>query len=189
MSNNKLALTASTLTNALGQGQAATLSALREQRGGLRKCDFDAADLDTWIGRVDGIEEVTLPATLQRFDCRNNRLALLALEQDAFTDALGKCRQRYGARRIGVFLGTSTSGIQATELADRFREPDSGRLPDRFDLQTTQLPLFAPTPEPVQPTPQIDPVIDALDTMDPDALTPRQALEALYSLKKLRDDT
>ncbi len=139
MSNNKPVLTDFTLTNALGHGATATLSALREQRSGLRPCDFDTAELDTWIGRVDGIEEVTLPATLQRFDCRNNRLALLALEQDAFTAAIGKCRQRYGAGRIGVFLGTSTAGIQATELAYRCRDPDSGRLPDWFDLQYTHL--------------------------------------------------
>ena len=136
---SSLSINAFTLTNALGHGEAATLSALRDQHSGLRPCDFDTAELDTWIGRVDGIEEVTLPVTLQRFDCRNNRLALLALEQDAFTAAIGKCRQRYGAARIGVFLGTSTSGIQATELAYRCRDPDSGRLPDWFDLQNTHL--------------------------------------------------
>ncbi len=139
MLENTLSITASTLTNALGPGQAATLSALLDQRNGLRKCDFDLADLDTWIGRVAGVEDVVLPDTLQRFDCRNNRLALLALEQDAFTAAIGKCRQRYGAGRIGVFLGTSTSGIQATEQAYRFRDPDSGKLPDWFDLQNTHL--------------------------------------------------
>lgn len=139
MPNPSLSINTFTLTSSLGHGAAATLSALRDQRSGLRKCDFDTAELDTWIGRVDGIEDVTLPTALQRFDCRNNRLALLALEQDAFTAAIGKCRQRYGAGRIGVFLGTSTSGIQATELAYRSRDPDSGKLPDWFDLQNTHL--------------------------------------------------
>lgn len=128
-----------TVTNALGHGEAATRCALREQRSGLRQCDFDTAGLDTWIGRVDGIEDVTLPARLQRFDCRNNRLALLALEQDGFTAAAGELRQRYGAERIGVFLGTSTSGIQETELAYRDRDPDSGKLPAGFVLQDTHL--------------------------------------------------
>ena len=139
MSKNKLALSAFTLTNALGHGATATLSALHEQRSGLRPCDFDTAELDTWIGRTDGIEDVTLPAALQRFSCRNNQLALLALEQDDFIATAGKFRQQYGAARIGVFLGTSTSGMQKTELAYRCREPDSGKLPAWFDLQNTLL--------------------------------------------------
>jgi len=139
MPKNKLTINAFTLTNALGHGAAATLGALRKQRGGLRRCDFDTADLDTWIGRTDGIEDVELPAALRRFDCRNNRLALLALEQDNFVALAAEFRQRYGAAGIGVFLGTSTSGIQATEHAYRFREPGSGKLPDWFDLQNTHL--------------------------------------------------
>jgi len=136
---NKLIVKAFTLTNALGHGAAATMDALRAQRSGLRRCDFDTADLDTWIGRADGVEDVALPAALQRFDCRNNRLALLALEQDDFVALAGEFRQRYGAAGVGVFLGTSTSGIQATEQAFRSRDPDSGNLPDWFDLQNTHM--------------------------------------------------
>ena len=44
---------------------------------------------------------------------------------------------RYGARRIGVFLGTSTSGILQTELAYRRRDPVTGALPDDFIYRTT----------------------------------------------------
>jgi len=117
----------------------ATVSALREQRGGLRKCDFDTATLDTWIGRVEGIEDMRLPYESRHFDCRNNRLALLALEQDDFIAAVNGCRRKYGAAHIGIFLGTSTSGIHTTELAYRSRDQDSGRLPAWFDLQNTHL--------------------------------------------------
>ena len=48
------------------------------------------------------------------------------------------------------------------------------------------LPLFAhqPPPRPVGP----DPVHAALDAVRPDEMTPRQAIEALYELKKIRDD-
>jgi hypothetical protein len=53
------------------------------------------------------------------YDCRVNRLAMLALEQDGFAAAVEGARERYGAARIGVFLGTSTSGILDTELATR----------------------------------------------------------------------
>jgi DNA mismatch repair protein MutS len=48
------------------------------------------------------------------------------------------------------------------------------------------LPLFAAKP-PNEPTaPASDPLRDALDAIDPDALSPREALEALYRLKSAR---
>jgi len=37
--------------------------------------------------------------------------------------------------------------------------------------------------------PQADELADALDEIDPDAMTPRQALDAIYSLKRLRDES
>ncbi|MFC3690734.1 DNA mismatch repair protein MutS [Chenggangzhangella methanolivorans] len=46
------------------------------------------------------------------------------------------------------------------------------------------LPLFAATR--AKPEAEADPVAEALDALDPDALTPREALEALYRLKGLR---
>jgi DNA mismatch repair protein MutS len=44
------------------------------------------------------------------------------------------------------------------------------------------LPLFASVPEPERPA---DPLDEALDSIEPDSLTPREALEALYRLKQL----
>lgn len=58
-----------------------------------------------------------LPSSLERFDCRNNRLALAALEQ--LRPAFDTTVARYGTNRIGVVMGTSTSGIAATEVAVR----------------------------------------------------------------------
>jgi DNA mismatch repair protein MutS len=48
------------------------------------------------------------------------------------------------------------------------------------------LPLFASA---AAPEPNRDPVTDALAEIDPDSLTPREALEALYRLKKLWVET
>ena len=48
------------------------------------------------------------------------------------------------------------------------------------------LPLFAASPEPVEAA--ADPLAEAVDAIEPDALTPREALEALYRLKQLRAD-
>ncbi len=132
-----LAITARTVTNALGRGVAASLAALRAEQSGLRPCDFEDADLPTWIGRVAGLENEPLTGEFAAFDCRNNRLAHIGLEQDGFAAAVRQARDRYGADRIGVFIGTSTSGIGATEQAYRQRDPVTGELPASFDYQHT----------------------------------------------------
>jgi 3-oxoacyl-[acyl-carrier-protein] synthase-1 len=127
-----------TATSCVGHGRLAMLAALRAQRGGLAPCTFERAQLDTWTGEVSGIDAEPLPKELRRFDCRNNRLAQLALRQDGFADAVAQSVGRWGRRRIGVFLGTSTSGILQTELAYRHRDPATGALPADFDYAGTQ---------------------------------------------------
>lgn len=102
--------------------------ALHDSRSGLRANDFDDCHLQTFIGRVDAIETEPVVAALAHFDCRNNRLAQLALCQDGFDDAVARARRKYGAKRIAVLIGTSTSGILETELAYRNRMAD-GSLP------------------------------------------------------------
>jgi 3-oxoacyl-[acyl-carrier-protein] synthase-1 len=133
-----LMISASTLVNALGRGARASFDALEEERGGLRPCDFEDVDLDTWIGRVDGLEDEPVVAELASFDCRNNRLAQLGLRQDGFLERVAEVRARHGAERIGVFIGTSTSGALQTELAYRHRDPVSGALPADFSYFGTQ---------------------------------------------------
>lgn len=133
-----LILTHVSLVNSLGAGVNATLAALRERRGGLIRCDFHSADLDTWVGQVSGVDEIRLPSFLSGYDCRNNRLALLGIEQDGFSFAVKAARDRYGRSRIGLFLGTSTSGLDETELAYRHRDPDSGDLPAGYSYRGTQ---------------------------------------------------
>ena len=124
-----LAVTAFTATSALGRGKAAMLDALRRGKGGLKANDFDRAELRGWIGRVAGLEEEPVTGPLAEFDCRNNRLAQLGLAQDGFREEVLKAKDRYGAKRVAVLLGTSTSGILQTELAYRRRDA-GGNLAD-----------------------------------------------------------
>jgi 3-oxoacyl-[acyl-carrier-protein] synthase-1 len=131
-----LAVLSYTTTSAAGLGNAATACALRDGRSALVPNDLAWAPLDCWIGRVGAVESVTLPESLRAFDCRNNRLALLALERDGFLDAVAAARQRLGAGRIALFLGTSTSGILSTELAYQDRDPATGSLPAAFRYDT-----------------------------------------------------
>ncbi|MGQ0700034.1 MAG: beta-ketoacyl-ACP synthase [Panacagrimonas sp.] len=127
-----------TLSSAVGAGKAAHLVALRAQRTGLSQLPFETCTLPTWIGQVAGLA-TPLTGELASWDCRNNRLAELALRKDGFLDSVAQLRERYGAQRVGVFLGTSTSGIHETELAYRARDREhEDALPEWFNFRKTQ---------------------------------------------------
>src|SRR5690606_17684505 len=110
-----IAIRAWSATTALGPGVAAQAQALAARRGGLRRNDFGPAPLPTWIGRVDGLEDAPLPAHLAGWECRNNRLAWLSLQQDGLPEALAALVARHGADRVALVVGTSTSSIGASE--------------------------------------------------------------------------
>jgi len=124
-----LLITRFSIVNCLGAGSDAVLDALRTKRSGLAPCEFETAAIDTWVGSVPGVEEAGIRRGLEAYDCRSNRIAQIALEADGFSAAVSAARSRYGAGRIGVFIGTSTSGILEAELAYRRRDPASGSLP------------------------------------------------------------
>jgi 3-oxoacyl-[acyl-carrier-protein] synthase-1 len=127
-----------TCVSPLGAGLDATLAALRERRCGLAPCNFETVhDLDTAIGVVPGLDTTHLPEAFADFDCRNNRLALAGLRTDGFDAAVEAAIDRYGRRRIGVLLGTSTAGILQTEQAYRRRDPETGALPAGYHYAGT----------------------------------------------------
>jgi 3-oxoacyl-[acyl-carrier-protein] synthase I len=132
-------IAAYTMTSCLGRGLAPTVAALAARRSGLERCNFETAELDTWIGSVPGVDDERLTPSLARFDCRNNRLAQIGLVQDDFADAVRAAIRRHGPDRIGVFLGTSTAGILQTELAYRERASadDGAPLPSWFHYAET----------------------------------------------------
>lgn len=102
---------------------------MRDARRHSRRCAGIAAacgpttsrrrHLDTWIGRVTGLEDRPLPAHLRAWDSRNNRLAWLGLETDGFAERVAAVRARHGADRVAVVIGTSTASIGGTEEAYR----------------------------------------------------------------------
>ncbi|HEX7803075.1 MAG TPA: beta-ketoacyl-[acyl-carrier-protein] synthase family protein [Pseudoxanthomonas sp.] len=140
-----LAITAYTATTALGRGRAAQTEALHGRRSGLRRNDFGGEErLDCWIGRVDGLEHSPLPSALASWECRNNRLAWLSLQQDGLLEAVAEAAARYGADRVAVVVGTSTSSIGATEEAyTRLSEGlprESRRFPPDLDRPVVHTP-------------------------------------------------
>ncbi|MCC4619265.1 beta-ketoacyl-[acyl-carrier-protein] synthase family protein [Xanthomonas cassavae CFBP 4642] len=137
-----VAVSAYTSTTALGAGLAAQAAALQARRSGLRRNDFGPQPLPCWIGRVDGVEEVVLPDALHRWDCRNNRLAWLALQQDGLLEAAQAAAQRYGAERVAVIVGTSTSSIGASEeaYARLLEDADGARFPPDLERPIVHTP-------------------------------------------------
>ena len=151
MKMEPVAISAYTATTAVGRGNAALFDALHARRSGLKRyearCDFaadlDGPRLDTWIGEVEGLRTTELPERWSRYDCRNNRLAWLALHQDDFAARASAAVARYGAARVAVIIGTSTSGIAQAEDAYRGRD-HGGRLPESFSYATTLNNFSAP---------------------------------------------
>jgi 3-oxoacyl-[acyl-carrier-protein] synthase-1 len=101
---------------------------LDDAEGGLTVSDACSPGRPLPLGRVAAALPAVdhLPLALRS---RNNQLALAALER--IRPAVDAAIARYGAGRVGVVVGTSTSGVAATEaaLAARLR---TGALPDGF---------------------------------------------------------
>jgi 3-oxoacyl-[acyl-carrier-protein] synthase I len=125
------------IASSAGFGQDATLSALESGHSGLLPCHFETVTLPTWTGEIEALDNIRLPPGYAAFECRNNRLAEIALAQDGFVDAVRGAVERHGAGRIGLFVGTSTSGILQSELAFRARDAVTGGLPKEFHYAET----------------------------------------------------
>ncbi len=87
----------------------------------------------------------------------------------------GPANQSYGLQ-VAALAGVPRPIIK--RAAQRLRELELSA--QRYtDQHASQLSLFAAEPEPISP------VLEALEQLNPDELTPREALEALYRLKSL----
>lgn len=95
----------------------------------------------------------------------------------------GAADRSYGVQ-VAKLAGLPASVIaRAREMLAEFEAAD--RLADaRYEI--ADLPLFAAAQ--AHPQRQSDALCEALDAIDPDALSPRMALEALYRLKELRSE-
>jgi 3-oxoacyl-[acyl-carrier-protein] synthase I len=70
------------------------------------------------------------------YDCRNNHMLLAALSQVRAT--VNGMIAKFGTDRVGVVLGTSTSGVRNTELALAYQAEHSA-LPDQFHYKQQQM--------------------------------------------------
>lgn len=123
-----LGIGGATIVHAGGHGTDSLWKAVSRGETSLRPNDLGWCDLRCWIGAVPGADEVELPASLRRWDCRIHRLAWMALRDEDFRRAIDASIARHGAHRIGLVLGTSTSGIRSTEVAYAKRR-ETGKWP------------------------------------------------------------
>ncbi|MEM7409370.1 MAG: beta-ketoacyl-[acyl-carrier-protein] synthase family protein [Myxococcota bacterium] len=124
-------LSALGLVNALGDDAETVWKRLLEGQvtDALTQRDDFVVDRTLWVGAVT-TPLPKIPASLAAYDCRNNAMALAALSQveDAVRDAV----QQFGAERVGVVMGTSTSGVSDAEIAIRRQLAGDGLDPS-FD--------------------------------------------------------
>jgi len=85
------------------------------------------------VGQVNAsLPEINSPF----YNCRNNQLLLAALSQIRTT--VDSMIAKFGNHRVGVVLGTSTSGVRNTELALRY-VAEHGTLPEQFHYKQQQM--------------------------------------------------
>jgi 3-oxoacyl-[acyl-carrier-protein] synthase-1 len=92
------------------------------------------------VGKVAG-ELAPLPAPLEEWDCRNNRLLAAAAAQ--IRPAIDAALERHGARRVALVIGTSTSGIASGEDAMAAKLKD-GAFPRGFSYKQQEIGATAP---------------------------------------------
>ncbi|MBX9913828.1 MAG: beta-ketoacyl-[acyl-carrier-protein] synthase family protein [Pseudomonadaceae bacterium] len=127
------------LVCALGSGpQAVSRALLAGDASGMREQDGWVTERRLTLGAVTA-ELPAMPAGLQAAQSRNNQLLLAAALQ--IEVPIRAAIERYGAARIGVVLGTSTSGIQEAGLSIA-EQQRSGQLPG--DYHYAQQELVAP---------------------------------------------
>ncbi|RBP53728.1 beta-ketoacyl-ACP synthase [Arenicella xantha] len=116
-------------TSAAGVNVAELRQSIDAQRSGLRKNDLPNSDLNTWVGRVAGIE--ACEQTLGEWQSRNNALAALGYQQGDLRVNIDKLKQQYQPSRLGIVMGSSTSSIDRTESAYRELQDDELSPPFR----------------------------------------------------------
>lgn len=124
------------MVSALGNTKAETLQRLLAgDRSGLRPSELLFNGPAIYVGAVRA-ELPSISSCHSVYDCRNNQLLLAALAQ--IKPTVDDLIRRVGADRVGVVIGTSTSGLRNTELAWE-SVVKSGDQPGQFHYKQQQL--------------------------------------------------
>ncbi len=129
----KLYLPALGVLCSLGNSKHEVLSnALRGSQDGLQPIAGLVQDQLPYFGRVDA-HLAPLEAPFERYDCRNNRLLLAAYKQ--IEREVQELIEEFGADRVAVVAGSSTSGIREVELAFETQRKTGEYPPEYYDYK------------------------------------------------------
>jgi 3-oxoacyl-[acyl-carrier-protein] synthase-1 len=121
---------------ASGTGKQNVLQAvLSGSRAGLQASDEFTPGRELFLGRIND-NLPALPQQWQVYDCRNNQLLMAAVAQ--IMPTIENMLNQFGAHRIGMVLGTSTSGVHNTELA-LAAKAQSGQTPASYHYKQQQM--------------------------------------------------
>ncbi|WP_028115243.1 beta-ketoacyl-ACP synthase [Ferrimonas senticii] len=124
------------MISALGMTPAESLTALlnHDQRGLVWRDDLHP-EQSVLVGQAAPLT-TPLQGSLAKWDCRNNRMLNYCCEQ--LMPQLQPLLNDFGADRIGVIIGTSTSGIAEYELALAHQQ-QFGQLPNDYHYRKQEI--------------------------------------------------
>ncbi|WP_298771403.1 beta-ketoacyl-[acyl-carrier-protein] synthase family protein [uncultured Shewanella sp.] len=131
----KIAITQLGLCTPLGQTKKTVLAHLLDGKSGLKPQEDLLFDRSAMVGKVTTILP-TIPMHLSDYHSRNNQILLCAAKQ--IESAVHLAKKQYGQHRIGVVLGTSTSGIDNGEQALKFYQ-EKNAFPENYDYALQEL--------------------------------------------------
>jgi 3-oxoacyl-[acyl-carrier-protein] synthase-1 len=133
---SRVYLNALGIINALGTDPASVRRGLiaGSTAGMLRRDDL-IAGRPVHAGTVE-VALPALPAALAAYESRNNRLLTAALRQ--IRAAVDAALSRHGPKRVGIVIGTSTSGIEEARRALAEFERD-GHFPTGYDYRQQEI--------------------------------------------------
>ena len=110
---------------------------LDSAQSGVVMTDFYSPGCPLPLGQIDtGLALPSVEELPMRDRSRNNQLALAALTP--IRPAVDAAIERYGTDRIGIVIGTSTSGMAEGESALR-HHASTGRMPESFNYGQQEL--------------------------------------------------
>jgi 3-oxoacyl-[acyl-carrier-protein] synthase-1 len=137
--NTRCYLNALGIINALGSDCTEVAAGLFA--GATRGMVSEVGWLPEGAVRIGKVQSALPLLEAHRDDSRNNQLLLAAVAQIA--PAISTAQEQYGPARIGIVLGTSTSGIAEGEAALMARNAN-GALPDGYDYRQQEIGAPAP---------------------------------------------
>ena len=131
-----VAISAYSSLNVAGLGNSLLYQALKNNQTLLKPLELFDVAFEAYVGEIKQ-PLPSIPANLNAYQSRNSQVALATLnyQEDGLRAAIEKAKHDYGAHRIAVIIGTSTSGLYETESAYGYLL-EHNKMPADFNFVT-----------------------------------------------------